>query len=120
MDTTQVILTMGGMLKQFWVDWSLYYIFGYVGIILHIYFRAPKTMTIWEYIKATGRDLVVSVICYNVAIFVWWDTGLEIMGYIKNVPNGQTFIIAYFGQSIIMGILKKAGKKVEDEGEPKP
>jgi hypothetical protein len=103
------------MLAAFWSVWAVYYVFGYVGIVLHIFLKVPAGEHILDWLKVNFRECVIAIICYNVAIFLWWDSGLEIMGFIKNTPSGMTFGVAYFAQSIITSTLKKYGKKLEPE-----
>lgn len=117
MDTTVVVIHYANLFKEFWAIWWFYYLFGYVGLLLHIFLKAPRDVSLWGWVKDHGRDLFVSFLCYQVVIVLWWDTGFEFLGFVKNTPNAMTFVVSYFSQSVITSVLNKYGKKMEPESQ---
>ena len=104
-----ILATVLDAFKQWWEIWWVYYVFGYAGSYLHLYFKVPKGIHLFDWLKENTREFVASIVCYNLCIFLWADGTLDMFGLKATDPNGWTFVIAYFGQSIIMAVLFKWG-----------
>ena len=96
-----------------WSAWWIFYLAGYLGLYLHLSFKVPKEQHIHDWVRANVREFVASVICYNLCVFLWADGTLEFVGLAPSSPNLLTFVLAYFGQSIVMAVLFKFGSQID-------
>ena len=96
-----------------WSAWWVFYIGGYAGLWLHLMFKTPKDVHFHDWIKENSREFIASIICYNLCIFLWADGTLEFVMLSPDKPNLLTFVLAYFGQSIVMAVLFKFGAQID-------
>ena len=95
------------------INWLPYYILGLVGILLHIVSKLEKGDSIPSWIKNNVKEFWFSFIGYHVLIFFWIDTGFEFFGMLKGVPSGQSFMIGWFGNSLLSNLVGQFAKKLE-------
>jgi len=100
---------------QLILAWLPYYIFGWVGISFHIVAKLEKGVSPKTWIKNNQRDFWLSVLCYHVIVFLWYDTTMfEFFGMLKNAPTGLTFIAGYAGNSLIGNLLGQFDRRIDD------
>ena len=98
------------------IIWLPYWLLGLAGIFGHIISKAPKGEKVLDFIKANSRDLLLSLFAYHILIFFWIDSGIEFIGMVKDTPNGLTFMLGWFGQSVLGHLVKQFEDRMKPGG----
>lgn len=93
--------------------WLPYWLLGLSGIVGHVMTKIPQGTPVGEYFRANSRDIFFSVGAYHILLFFWIDSGIEFVGMVKNTPNGLTFMLGWFGQSVLGHLIKQFETRIQ-------
>jgi len=99
--------------------WFAYYIIGLVGIYLHIMADSTSANPL-TWIKDRPKEFVVSLVAFNVILFLWYSEGVSFFGMPMGQPNGLTLMVGYMVNSLLKNLMTAMAKKAGVEDAPKP
>lgn len=95
--------------------WLPYYILGVVGIFFHILSKLKKGDSLRLYIRENVLDVSMSVLAYHVLLFFWYDSGIDFLGMVRSTPNGLTFMLGWFGNSVLGHLVSQFQDRIKSQ-----